>query len=206
MNKAILLIGIILIFGCKSESKDSEKLLSGQDEINSKIPQVNDQFQAFLDQFPKTELPIKINGCDEKYYKAPKLDLSLSSKYSPDAKYEYVYGIIPSKGNFVSTITMGEADCLIPVLTTYKLNGEPINSKPISIGSCGPDPCFECMEFMTIKKDFRIYVADTIKTYECNENFKQILGTEKIEVIYKEGKITENGVIELTEEATKKIK
>ena len=44
----------------------------------------------------------------------------------------------------------------------------------------------------------------TIKTLDCDDNFNAIVGTEKIKVVYKEGKITNEGIIELTEEIEKK--
>ncbi len=206
MNKAILLIGIILILGCKSESKDSEKRLNGQDEITSKIPQVNDQFQAFLDQFPKIKLPIKIKGCGDAVMDLPQLNEKLSLEYSSDAKYERIFGVFPSNGNYVSTITLGMAECMVPILTTYTITGQKIDSKAIFIGYCGADACYECVESMIIKKNYRIYAADTTRTYKCDENYNPIAGTESVEVIYKEGKIGTSGRIELTKEVTEKIK
>ena len=62
----------------------------------------------------------------------------------------YIYGQIPTNGNYIATITIGAADCNLPVLTTYKLNGERIDSKTIAIGGCGQGPCFECEELVEI--------------------------------------------------------
>ena len=98
------------------------------------------------------------------------------------------------------------ADCFITILNTYKLNGEIIDSKPINIEYCGSDPCHECVENMTINSEYRIYVADTIKTFDCDDNFNAIRGTEKIKVIFKDGKLTEKGIIELSEEGERMIK
>jgi len=206
MKRILLIITLVLISSCKSENKNDKSLISEHQDAITEIPKVNDQFQAFIDQFPTKTLPIKINGCTDEILDLPKLDIKLSSEYSKDAEYEHIYGIIPSNGNYISTITLGEADCFVPILTTYKLNGERIDSKPINIGYCGPDPCYECVENMTINSEYRIYVADTIKTSDCDDNFNSIAGTEKIKVVYKEGKLTENGVIELSKEIEKKIK
>tara|TARA_R110002126_G_scaffold291328_1_gene451701 strand:+ start:3787 stop:4407 length:621 start_codon:yes stop_codon:yes gene_type:complete len=206
MKRILLIITLVLISSCKSENKNDKSLTTELQEPISEIPQVNDQFQAFIDQFPTKTLPIKINGCTDEILDLPKLDIKLSSEYTKDAEYEHIYGKIPTNGNYISTITLGEADCFVPILNTYKLNGEKIDSKPINIGYCGPDPCYECVENMTIDSEYRIYVADTIKTSDCDDNFNAIAGTEKIKVVYKEGKLTKKGVIKLTNKIVKNIK
>ncbi len=206
MKRILLIITIVLISSCKSENKKDKNLISKHQKSISAIPKVNDQFQDFIDQFPIKTLPIKINGCTDEILDLPKLDIKLSSEYSKDAKYEHIYGVIPSSGNYISTITLGEADCFVPILNTYKLNGKIIDSKPINIGSCGFDPCYDCVENMIIDSEYRIYVADTIKTSDCDENFNSIAGTEKIKVVYKKGKLTKKGTIELTNEIEKILK
>lgn len=206
MVRVLILIGIVILSSCKSDNKNNKNPTFEHQESSSEIIKANDQFQAFIDQFPAKKLPIKINGCSDEILDLPKLDIKLSSKFSKDVEFEHIYGIIPSKGNYITTLTLGVADCFIPILSTYKLNGEIIDSKPINIGYCGPDPCYECVENMTINSEYRIYVADTIKTFDCDDNFNVIPGTEKIKVIFKDGKLTEKGIIELSEENEKIIK
>lgn len=206
MKRVLLIITIILVSSCKSNNKKDNILSSGTQESISENPKVKDQFQAFINQFPTKTLPLRINGCTDEILDLPKLDTKLSSEYSKDSEYEHIYGIIPSNGNYISTITLGKADCFIPILNTYKFNGEKIDSKAINIGYCGPDPCYECVENMTINSDYRIYVADTIKTSDCDDDFNAIAGTETIKVIYKEGILNKKGVIELTKEIEKSIK
>tara|TARA_R110001583_G_scaffold412_1_gene3745 strand:+ start:4967 stop:5539 length:573 start_codon:yes stop_codon:yes gene_type:complete len=164
MKRILFIITLVLISSCKSENKNDKSLIIKHQEQISEIPKVNDQFQAFIDQFPTKNLPIKIYGCKDEILDLPKMDIKLSSEYSKDAEYEHIYGVIPTNGNYISTITLGEAECFVPILNTYKLNGEKIDSKPISIGYCGFDACYECVESMTINSEYRIYVADTIKT------------------------------------------
>ncbi|TRZ42179.1 hypothetical protein [Robertkochia solimangrovi] len=205
MKRILFLISIVLISSCKTESKTEKSLTTKYQEPISKIPKVNDQFQAFLDQFPTKSLPIKINACADEILDLPKLDINLSSEYSENVEFEHIYGIIPSKGNYITTITLSEAECFVPILNTYKLNGEKIDSKEIFIGYCGFEACYECVESMTIDIKNQIYVADTTKTYDCDDNYNAITGTEKIKVIYQKGKLTENGIIELTKETEKII-
>ena len=206
MNKTILILTLILLFSCKKKNLQSENQVTINKSHIENIPELDSEFQSFIAQFPKLEFPIKINGCEEQFIALPKLNLKLSLKFSPEAEYEHIYGIIPSNGKYISTITLGMADCMIPILTTYEMSGKRIDSKAINIGYCGFDPCYECVESMTIKKDFRIYVADTIKTSECDEDYKAIAGTEKIKVIFKTGLLSQNGKIELNEIVEKQIK
>jgi hypothetical protein len=204
MKRILLILTIVLISSCKSENKKENNLTLEREELTSEISRTNDKFQAFIEQFPTKTLPLQINGCE--ILDLPKLNFKLSSEYATDSEYEHIYGIIPSNGNYISTITLGQADCFIPVLSTYKLNGEKIDSKPIGIGYCGPDPCYDCVENMTINSEYQIYVVDTMKIYDCDTNYNEIAGTEKIKVVYKEGKLTKKGIIELTNKIEKNIK
>jgi len=204
--KIILPILTLFLINCSQADKSKTKEESGttKSTLKTELPQVNDQFQSFLDKFPKIELPLKIKGCEADYKGLTKFNDENPSPYIHD--YSFAVGQIKTNGNYVSVITLGVADCLLPVLTTYKLTGEKIDSKTIAIGYCGSGPCFECEEFMTIKEDFSIYTADTMKTSECDDDYEPIPGTESIEVIYKEGHLTEKGKIELSDEMKKGVK
>ncbi|PKG51078.1 hypothetical protein [Olleya sp. 1-3] len=194
MRKTIILIGIILFISCKTENNKPEIL-------TSEIPQVNNQFQNFIDQFPEIKLPIKIKGCEDDFQPLTELNKEISSPFEKEPYY--VFGKIPTNGNYVATITLGAADCFLPILTTYKLNGERIDSKTIAIGGCGQGPCSECEELMEIDQEFNIYTANNLKYSDCDENYEEIAGTEKKEIIYKSGKLTRKGIIELTNELKK---
>ena len=196
----------LLLISCsqtdkRKKNKESENTKT---ELTAELPQVNDQFQSFLDKFPKIELPVMIKGCEVEYEGLTEFNEENPSPYVQG--YSYAVGQIKTNGNYVSVITLGVADCLLPVLTTYKLTGEKIDSETIAIGYCGSGPCFECEEFMTLREDFTIYTADTLKTSECDDDYNPIPGTESVEVIYKEGRLTVKGVIELSDEMKKKIK
>jgi hypothetical protein len=204
--KIVLPILTLLLISCSQtdKSKTDEDNSTSTTKLETELPQVNDQFQSFLDKFPKIELPVQIKGCEADYEGLTEFNNENPSPYIQD--YSYAVGQIKTNGNYVSVITLGVADCLLPVLTTYKLTGEKIDSKTIAIGYCGDGPCFECDEFMAIKDDFSIYTADTMKTSECDDDYNPIPGTESIEVIFKEGRLTEKGEIELSDEMKKEIK
>ena len=204
--KTLIPIFILFLISCsKNEQVNTEMDNSSTNaKLETELPQVNDQFQSFLDKFPKIELPVQIKACEIKYDGLVELNVDSQSPFIKDISY--VVGQINTNGNYISVITLGVTDCLLPVVTTYKLTGEEIDRKTISIGYCGPDPCYDCEEFMTLKEDFTIYTSDTIITTECDDAFESIPGTERVKVIYKEGRLTENGVIELSDEIKKEIK
>jgi hypothetical protein len=194
MNKTITLIAIILFTSCKTDNKKLEN-------ISYEGSPLDEQFQAFLAQFPAIDFPIRINGCEDDFRPLKELKKEISSPY--ESEPYYVYAKIPTNGAYVATITLGAADCFLPILTTYKFNGERIDSKSISIGGCGQGPCFECEELMEIDKDLNIYAANNLRYYNCDEDYVEIKGTDKKELIYRTGKLTKSGIIELTAEVKK---
>jgi hypothetical protein len=204
--KILLPILTIFLMSCSQVDnyKSDGETANRTSQSDTAHTQANHQFQSFLDKFPKVELPIKIKGCEVDYKKFTLFNDENPSPYIQG--YSYAVGQIKTNGNYVSVITLGAADCMLPVITTYKRTGEKIDSKTIAIGYCGDGPCFECQEFMSLKEDFTLYTADTMKSSECDEDYNAIAGTESIEVIYKEGRLTEKGEIELSEELKKKIK
>lgn len=203
-----ILLPILTLFLLSCSQVDNSKTENNDVTETTKpaieFPQVNDKFQPFLDKFPKLELPVKIKGCEAEYENLTEFNEENPSDYVPNQSF--AVGQIRTNGNYVSVITLGVADCMLPVITTYKLTGEQIDSKTIAIGYCGDGPCFECEEFMTIKEDFSIYTADTMINSECDDDYNPIPGTESIEVIYKEGRLTEKGEIDLSDEMKKEIK
>ncbi len=91
----------------------------------------------------------------------------------------------------------------INYLTTYKLNGERIDSKTIAIGDCGEGPCFECTELTEIDQQLNLYTANNFIYYDCDEEGEEMSELEKREVIYRKGRLTKDGLIELTAEQKK---
>jgi hypothetical protein len=204
LNLLILLM-IFLLLSCRTETNDKkvETQITDLKQEEEIFPQVNDEFDSFLRHFDKTKLPTEIKGCylSEKDIKEFKGDHF--RKYVDE--YHYGYKQIPANGTFVATITLGAADCFLPVLTTFKLTGEKIDSKSISIGYCGSDCGYSCEEYMIIKEDYSIYVSDTISSSECDSIGNIIPGTTENYVIYKTGQLLKNGKIELSEEIRKEL-
>jgi hypothetical protein len=214
--KPIIIKSIILIFtisisvSCQTK-KDIENGVADNIENEDKLskiqstafPAVNEEFSSYLENFKKTDLPIYIKGCRERTKGLIEFDGIRFKQFNED--YSYSYRQIPTNGKFVATITLGVADCYLPVLTTYKLNGKIIDRKTIAIGYCGSDCGYSCEEFMTITNDFKLYTSDTVSTYECDSLGLEIPGTYEHYVIYKEGKLLTDGKIQLTDEIKKPL-
>ncbi|MFD2543747.1 hypothetical protein ACFSSB_15580 [Lacinutrix gracilariae] len=201
MNRILLLALIVLILSCKSENKDEHKLKIEFEESTSETLNFDDKFQAFITQFPEIETPIKIKACDDDFSNLQKLNEK--TNLIKRKEQNYIFCKIKTNGTYVAIITLEETECYMPVLTTFKPNGEKISSENLMIGLCGSDPCFECEELMEIDNDLNIYIAFNSRYFDCDENGQEIEGTEKTEVIYRNGKLTENGIIELTEKLKK---
>lgn len=195
----IFLVIILILSSCNTKPEKDPNSKSENSIIDSEIPQVNDEFQSFIDQFPLKELPIKIMGCEIKVKDSEKLNKTISEQYEENPNY--VFGKFKTNGVYVAVISLGIADCYLPVITTYKLNGQKIDSKTIAIGGCGDGPCFECEEFMTIDEELNIYTANIISISECDGDYEPIPGTESKEEVFKQGRILSNGQIELSAES-----
>lgn len=196
MNKIIFLAVLSILAGCHY-SKTNEVHLQ---KDTTTIPAVNDQFQFFLDQFPEVKLPVTIEGCLIET-DILQLDPKVSAPYNQSD--EYIYGKFITNGNYIAVITLAAADCYLPKLTTFKLNGEKIDSRTIAIGGCDDGPCYECIESMTLGEDYTLYIANTMRSYQCDTDYNEIKGTGKTTIIYREGRLTSNGKIEISPEQKK---
>jgi hypothetical protein len=193
----------LFLFSCQT-NPDKTVAEHSDNTINEvKFPRVNDEFTLYLNNFKKLALPIVIKGCLIRPYGFKEFDGKHFSNYAQE--YSLAYGQIPANGNYVATITLGAADCYLPVLTTYKLNGQIIDQKTIAIGGCGSDCGFTCEEFMTLKKDYSFFTSDTISTYTCDSLGKETPGTYEYYVSYRKGKLLADGKIEMTDEIKKAL-
>lgn len=205
MKTLLPLLSIFLITCTQvNSSKSNSANADSKNGTGTHIPQVNKQFQAFLDQLPTLDLPIKIKGCEIDHTGLIDFTETPPGPYLTEPCF--AVGQLKTNGTYISIITLGLADCLLPTITNYKPSGEQIDSKTIAIGSCGNAPCFECEEFMTLKSDYTLYTADTIKTADCDAEYSPIPGTEKIKVVYREGSLKTDGRIVLSEEKEKQLK
>lgn len=205
MRQTLVILTIILFYSCQS-NKDSSTQSDKEKQENltnkySGFIQVNDEFTMYLDNFEKAELPITMKGCLMNSDGLKEFDGKKFSKYNSDNSYAYRQ--ISTNGTYIATITLGLADCILPVLTTYKPTGEIIDKKTIAIGRCGFDCGFSCEEYMSIDKNYSIYTSDTISTYVCDSLGNETPGTYEYYVAYRSGKLTKDGKIILSDEKKK---
>ena len=202
------LITSILIFsaltGCSKKPELADTKITSIDTVSVKE---NNEFKEFLLTLDKVELPVTIKGCDDanagKRILEKGKEITTDNSYLKD--YHHPFGRISTNGNYSAIITFGLADCLIPELITFDMNGKEIDRKSIAIGYCGSDCGYICSEFMMIDKDFILYTSDTVKTYDCDSLGHETPGTAESYVIYKKGKLMSSGQIELSEELRKEL-
>ena len=210
---------LILLFLCFHSCKDvknnnltiSENVIAISDTtVSTEKADLNDnrvtnnEFLNYLKHFNHKTLPIEMKGCSmdvDDLFEFPQDDLR---KFN--VNYSYAYCQIPTNGNFIATITLGVADCYLPVLTTYTLNGEIIDEKALAIGYGLVDCGHHTEDYMILKKDYTIYVSDTLKVCECDSSYKIIEETCEQYVIYREGRLLSDGKIELTKTLRKNIR
>ena len=160
------------------------------------------EFQEFLNLIPSIELPYTYLTCREGTEGSEVFGNHRPTPYFKG--YTYVRGWFPLENGAVGVISFAGADCMLPVLTTFSADGTEMGKETICIGRCGPGPCFECSEYSIIREDMSIYLADTMLTTECDEDFNEIPGG-KVEkkVLYQEGSVAKDGKITLSEDQTK---
>lgn len=156
----------------------------------------NKKFNQFLDKLPDITLPFQYLTCREGTENTVIFGDHNPTPYLDG--YTYVKGKFPLKNGQVAVVTLAGADCMIPVLTTFAPDGQEISEETITMGRCGPGPCFECLDYTIIRSDLSIYFSDTIVTSDCDDNFEPIPGTTVKKVLYQEGEISPDGKINLS--------
>ena len=175
---------------------------------NNTTTTTNVRLETFVKKFKQTDLPLTIKACKilEKEDELPKLTQDEDSPFVADGSISLAYYTFKPNGNYVATVSLGLADCLLPILTTYGKDGKQIDQKVIGIGGCGSGPGFSCEEFMTIKSDYSIYTSDTISQEHLDSTENIIVGSKPDKyVVYKKGRLLNTGKIELTDEIKKTL-
>lgn len=198
--KHSILVLLVLLFSCQRNG--NHKAVENQPKTVF-LSSTNNAFSSYLLNFKKISLPIVIKGCKIKESDFTYFDPKKFTQFTEDF---LAYGQIPTNGKYIATLTLGAADCYLPILTTYDLSGKKIAQETIAIGGCGSDCGFTCEEFMTLKKDLSFYTSDTISTYDCDSLGNETPGTYEYYVIFRKGKLLSNGKIEISKEIKSKLK
>jgi len=199
MKTTCIVLIILALAACQSKNEKSNESADGGNVLKAE----NEEFSAYINNFKQKNLPLTIKGCMEDITGLAEFDGEKYKTFNED--FSFSYGQIPTNGEYIALITLGAADCFLPILTTYKLNGQIIDKKTIAIGYCGMDCGYYCEEFMSISDDYKIYTSDTISTYKCDDQGNEIPGTYEYYLIFKEGKLLDDGKIQLSEEQKKPL-
>lgn len=188
----ILLVIALLLYGCNRRADKALSVIQSQQ---------NALFQEYLSRFKKVNLPIVID--------CKSMDHLPIEGFDPDTFGAYMgnpcvaYAQIPTNGNYIATITLAFADCLVPVLNTYTLDGELIERQSIAVRGCGSDcGLLTCISSSYFNADYTLYAADTLSYYECDSVTRELPGTYQYYRLYHTGKLKADGTIEWSDENT----
>ncbi len=160
-------------------------------------------FEKHLARFPEAELPLSLKVCDL-YYDG--LEEVVEEEYGKIAKPQYAFKRIVDDKEFITTISFGITDCMVPVINTFDLKGKLIDSKIAFVGMCGADCGFTCEEVFTLNEDYSLNVSAFITYEECDSNWNVVPNTYKEYILYHDGQISSNGKIEISEQKRRDIK
>lgn len=148
--------------------------------------------------FFQKELPIELKGCEYEESNYPNKE----HFYRNGTEY-IAYCSFNINKNIYALISLGIADCYIPIISTY-IKDSIIDMKEVNIGF-GDLYCGETTgDYLRIDTNYNIYVSDTITEYIC-ESLDSIKVKRIKYVLYKVGYISFDGQITISDTMRKKI-
>ncbi|WP_133249937.1 hypothetical protein [Marinifilum breve] len=189
---------IMTIVSCSLANSKKESVTSDKKEIRSQNTTekkvVNGEFQKFLNQLDFLELPYETN-CFNDYKQDKEISQELTMKFN-DNELEYPYKKIATTEKFKIIIFLASADVLLPIVKTYDLNGNIIDSEQLFWGYCGGEPGYYHTEHLQINSSNLITHIDSTWTHEVDTDYNEIKGTEKFELKVIDFVINSDGTIE----------
>jgi hypothetical protein len=170
---------ILLIFGILScntaVKKDQQADSNVNDSAALPIRQIeNSDFKKYIKSLDQIPLPLKHSSIGE----LPNLSVNYDKKGFE--KYRYVWtsqplGLLYHTDKNIVTVDLSVGDMgLVPFIMSYDLEGNKIDSlRPYR--KTGWDMGYEAVEYVTIKEDLTIIVADSVKTWKLNEDETNII-------------------------------
>ena len=153
--KYVFFITILVILGCSNRESD---------------------FDKYLDQVERLPTPLIIKTIEFTGRTSSQLiDTILFEKFKIlDA--QTVYGKIYEDNNFTGIIYNVPGDISVPVLVTYRKNGEKIDSLNLFKNASGVGLEIELFERLILRPDMTIHVIDSLVKWDLNK-----VGDERIE-------------------------
>jgi hypothetical protein len=151
--------------------------------------------QVQFGRFKPAQLPLEIKACD--MHQAGLPDMQVDTVESEDGFIPYCF--FEGPGTFKTCVSLGIADCSMPLLRIYNSEGKKVDEKFLGGGNCDGSTEMTCKPCVTIKKDFSIFICDSITVTPMDSCGNELDGPKKKYVINREGRIKEDGKIELGE-------
>ena len=202
MKHLISLLWLLIIISC--QKKSSQEVGAGSDtvdlhktEIANTVP--SPEFKSYLSNFKSTALPLVALNPDSLAIPAKPNDESFFKSIRGDRAFFswWPYRIISTNDKYIAvlTIELNNINNYVAVLETYAPDGNRIDAKVLDFGFeeyGNPSGSIE------IRNDLSIYVYATSTIAEYDENENEIPGSQKRKLFFMEGKLLDDGKIQLS--------
>lgn len=176
MKKQIYLTGMcVFVMACSKENK------------------VENKFGDYLTRIPEIQLPFAANSHEELSSKVNITD-SLYHDFLVDA--QGILGKININDSITGVVYLYGGNEIYPELKTYNSTGQLISEQQLlTLMSGGDIASSNGSSYMSLSKDFRITITDTIQSFETDSLGMMIDSTKQIEVVNYKYDIKPNGKI-----------
>jgi len=206
----LFIFSMLIIFcSCNNDSIKSlnddknDSITSGSDksETNEIASENKNDFESFLSNFVKTELPFIFKSYDFNMSDFTKFEGTKFKEIRGDRAFNswWPYKQISVSEKFITVITveLNSINELVPILETYRPSGKIIDVKVLSFGW---EEYTDYKDSVSINKDFSIYISGIVEKYEYDENREEIANTNISKFYYRDGKISDDGKIQLSKQ------
>ncbi len=187
------------LLGCSCTPKNNSHLSAKQQTIQKFRTALDSEFDGYLSNFNRSNLPMKINKDNFNPGSLKEFDRRNSNFID---EYSLALAQIPTSGEYIATITLKKLDSYVPVLTTYDLSGQIIDSQLLSLDYVTYQNPNTDGEIISIDSNLEICITDTIIRSETEDIAlrNSICDTIRECVIQRKGQILNNGTIEFQKE------
>jgi len=207
LSSFLFIFSLILMLSCRNAPTTESSIGSDSTQaaadtiIEEKEAQVLTAFDEYLSLFPGATIPLVILNPDSLNSYKPDNDATLFSSFRGTTFFNSQWAAckrIPSLENTVAVLTVenGLAYNKVLLLETYTPEGIPIDKKYLDFGfEENGDPAGS-VEF---KKDFSFHVFTKSEGVEYDENNNEIPGSQQVHKHSMQGKIQNDGKIQLSQ-------
>lgn len=174
----VLLISVILLSGCQTNNKATDKT----------------DFQTAFDNYKQLNLPIRFNSEQDFELKGITRDSIVAGSVPLGRLFQW-------DKVYTSIVLSIPVNKVVPHIFTQNESGEIID-KLTMFNTAGKEPGFSSVEDVTILPDRTIIFVDNTETFEFTSDSlgpKEIPGTRKLTVTTKRYKVMDNGKIQKIE-------